>query len=110
MLCVFVFPSPSDYRLPTTDYCIIRLMKLDGRAVAGLYIAGALGLTLLQLVLFAPVVGAGRALDAGPFRVDGLSLVAGVVWTLCLGLAMSRSRPGAVPQGLLAGGLFAVCY
>ncbi len=68
-----------------------------------LWLAAGLNLALaaLQLALFAPGVAAGQVTQvAGLYRVDGLSLVIGVGWTvagtlLAAGLALSeRVRDG----------------
>src|SRR5688572_11596260 len=44
-------------------------------------------LAAAQVTLFAPEIAAGRSLDVGFHRVDGLGLVFGVVW--CLGAAFA---------------------
>ncbi|HET6262883.1 MAG TPA: hypothetical protein VFG99_11695, partial [Chloroflexia bacterium] len=60
-----------------------------------------LALALLQLLFFFPVVSEGRSLDlltwpgasiASLFRVDGLSLIFGVAWTLAAALAATSLR------------------
>jgi hypothetical protein len=52
------------------------------------FFVGGLGLVLagLQLVLFLPLVVGNRAVDAGMFRVDALSVAFGVLWCVVLGV------------------------
>jgi hypothetical protein len=52
----------------------------SARLPAGVASAFCLALAAGQVALFAPEVAAGRALDAGIYRVDGLGLVLGVAW------------------------------
>jgi hypothetical protein len=81
-------------------------------AIATFYIV----LAAAQALLFAPEVAAGRALEAGLYRVDGLGLVFGVAW--CLGAAaaawvMARqgiTRGIALPLGLMSVGVLSMAY
>jgi hypothetical protein len=60
-----------------------------------------------QLLFFAPDVAAGRSIDAGIYRVDGLGLVFGTAW--CLGVALTAWSLGSGPTlSQLALGLMTV--
>jgi hypothetical protein len=84
-------------------------------------IAFAVGLALLQLLFFLPTVAGGRALDliswpgarGALFRVDGLSLVFGVVWTVAVALGVASVAPTKRVHGglaLMTAGLLLVAY
>jgi hypothetical protein len=67
-----------------------------------------------QLAFFAPEVAAGRSIDAGIYRVDGLGLVFGMAW--CLGAALAawplglRLTLGQLALGLMTVGALNMAY
>src|SRR5438477_12592813 len=74
-----------------------------------------LAVAVLQLLFFVPILAGGGSLDilvGGPFlfRVDGLSLSFGVLWTVALACLLLAGIGSGVQGALMAVGLLLIAY